>query len=257
KANCSAIVEGLFASELFGHAKGAFSGAIRDKVGKFEFADGGTIFLDEIADMPLSLQAKLLRILQDMEFEMVGDNRVRRVDVRIIAATNKDLKEEILANRFREDLYYRLCVVPVTLPPLRERQEDILLLANFFLEKCRLKMPNRPSITDMTPSAVAALLDYSWPGNVRELENAVEHAFIRTKSDRIGYSALPMSITGRPSVAASGAAGKSTPATMGELERLHIIEVMARFSGNKGRVAQELGLGRTTLWRKLKKYDLA
>jgi|Deesub1362A_J573_1020465.scaffolds.fasta_scaffold00317_22 PAS domain S-box-containing protein len=252
KVNCSAIVEGLFESELFGHVKGAFSGAIRDKVGKFELADGGTIFLDEIADMPLALQPKLLRVLQDMEFERVGDTKTRKVDVRVIAATNKDLKEEIKAGRFREDLYYRLCVVPVVIPPLRERKEDIPLLVSHFLEKCHTKMPNRPRITDIAPDALSALLDYDWPGNVRELENAIEHAYIKSRTERIELDSLPATILNSAEASHPRIDPSHGGESIDELERRHILELLKRYRGNKTMVAKTLGISRTTLWRRLK-----
>lgn len=252
KVNCSAIVEGLFESELFGHVRGAFSGAIRDKVGKFELADGGTLFLDEIADMPLSLQPKLLRVLQDMEFERVGDTKTRKVDVRIIAATNKDLREEIKNGRFREDLYYRLCVVPVVMPPLRDRKEDIPLLIEHFIQKCHMKMPNRPRIIEITPDALSALLDYTWHGNVRELENTIEHAFIRTRSDKIDLASLPPSIFGGHSDKEHKKEMHDLPETIDELERRQIQALLRRYNGNKSLVAKNLGISRTTLWRRLK-----
>lgn len=256
KVNCSAIVEGLFESELFGHIKGAFSGAIRDKVGKFELADGGTIFLDEIADMPLSLQPKLLRILQDMEFERVGDTKTRKVDVRVIAATNKNLKEEIKNGRFREDLYYRLCVVPVAIPPLRDRKEDIPLLVNHFLKKCYIKMPDRPRITYVTHDAFSALLDYDWPGNVRELENAIEHAFIRSKTNKIDLESLPLSIINNPVHKSSRIVTEGTLMNRKGMERLFIEKLLRQYNGNKTKIARELGFSRTTLWRRLKEFNL-
>jgi len=252
KVNCSAIVEGLFESELFGHVKGAFTGAIKDKVGKFELADGGTIFLDEIADMPLSLQPKLLRILQDMEFERVGDNRTRKVDVRIIAATNKNMLHEIAASRFREDLYYRLCVVPVVMPPLRERKEDIPLLVNHFLEKCSMKLPNKTRISDITPAAMSAILDYDWPGNIRELENAIEHASIRTRRDRIDTDALPVYLSGTSAGKGSSIDLQNRPMTMDVVQKHYIDELMKKYKGNRSMVAKDLGISRTTLWRKLR-----
>jgi transcriptional regulator with PAS, ATPase and Fis domain len=252
KVNCSAIVEGLFESELFGHIKGAFSGSIRDKAGKFELADGGTIFLDEIADMPISLQPKLLRVLQDMEFERVGDNRTRKVNVRVIAATNKHLAEEIAEKRFRKDLYYRLCVVPVLLPALRERREDIPLLASHFLEKSHSKLPNRSRMTEITPAALAALLDYNWPGNVRELENAIEHASIRSKTGRIDMDSLPASLSGTPEMKVASIGSQDSPVTMDTVQRHFISELMKKHKGNKTLVAKNLGISRTTLWRRLK-----
>jgi PAS domain S-box-containing protein len=249
KVNCSAIVEGLFESELFGHVKGAFTGAIKDRIGKFELADGGTIFLDEIADMPLSLQPKLLRVLQDMEFERVGDNKTRKADVRIIAATNKNLKDEIEAKRFREDLYYRLCVVPIVMPALRERKEDIPMLIEHFIEKCNMKSLNRANITGISPQALSALLDYGWPGNVRELENAIEHACIRSKSDKIDIDSLPLSIAG---VKVERVHATVSHEAFGEIEKHRIDEAMKRHNGNRNKVAEDLGISRTTLWRKLR-----
>jgi len=252
KVNCSAIVEGLFESELFGHVKGSFTGAIKDRVGKFELADGGTIFLDEIADMPLSLQPKLLRVLQDMEFERVGENKTRRTDVRIMAATNKNLKDEINGKRFREDLYYRLCVVPVIMPSLRERKEDIPMLTEHFIEKLNMKLNNKPHITGIKPRALAALLDYDWPGNVRELENAIEHACIRSKSDKIDVDSLPSSVTGISIEHPFAHEINGQPETMDLIHRHLIDDLMKRYKGNRKMVAKDLGISRTTLWRRLR-----
>jgi PAS domain S-box-containing protein len=254
KVNCSAIVEGLFESELFGHVKGAFTGAIKDKIGKFELADGGTIFLDEIGEMPMALQSKLLRVIQDKEFEKVGDTKTVKVDVRVIAATNRNLKNEIITNNFREDLYYRLCIIPIKMPPLRERKEDIPLLVNHFLEKCSLKIPNRPKIIEITSTALSALIDYDWPGNIRELENAIEHAYIRSKTNRIDNESLPHSITGSSLKEISS----NTVEGMGEegMERLQIKALLKKYNGNKTKVAKDLGLSRTTLWRRFRKHNL-
>jgi len=254
KVNCSAIVEGLFESELFGHVKGAFTGAIKDKIGKFELADGGTIFLDEIGEMPMALQSKLLRVIQDKEFEKVGDTKTVKVDVRVIAATNRNLKNEIITNNFREDLYYRLCIIPIKMPPLRERKEDIPLLINHFLEKCSLKIPNRPKIIEITSTALSALIDYDWPGNIRELENAIEHAYIRSKTNRIDNESLPHSITGSSLKEISS----NTVEGMGEegMERLQIKALLKKYNGNKTKVAKDLGLSRTTLWRRFRKHNL-
>jgi PAS domain S-box-containing protein len=251
KVNCSAIVEGLFESELFGHVKGAFTGAIRDKVGKFEVADGGTIFLDEIGEMPLALQAKLLRVIQDKEFERVGDTRTRNVDVRVIAATNRNLQDEIKNGRFREDLYYRLCVIPIKMPPLRERREDIPLLVSHFLKRCAMKIPNKPMITEIDPDALSALMNYNWPGNIRELENALEHAYICSKTDRITLSSLPPSIIGTSIDETPKLEMQDSP-TIKRIERLFIEEMLRKYNGNKTKVAKALGLSRTTLWRRLR-----
>ena len=257
KIDCSAIVEGLFESELFGHVKGAFTGAIRDKTGKFEMADGGTVFLDEIGEMPPALQAKLLRAIQDREFERVGDTRTRKVDVNIIAATNRDLKHEIENNRFRKDLYYRLCVVPIEMPPLRERKEDIPLLVKNFLSRYSPKAPDRPKITEITPAAMAALMDHDWPGNIRELENIIEHACIRSRSNTIEMESLPPSL---------GAIRKQPPLPAGEqgpsankhdAERLFMEDILKKHNGNRTKAARDIGLSRTTFWRKLKKHNLS
>ena len=256
KIDCSAIVEGLFESELFGHVKGAFTGAIKDKNGKFEIADGGTVFLDEIGEMPLTLQAKLLRVIQDMEFERVGDTKTRKVDVNIIAATNKKLKNEIKNSMFREDLYYRLCVVPIEMPPLRERIEDIPLLVENFLARQSSRSPNRPGITEVTPSAMSILMDYDWPGNIRELENAIEHACIRSRSNIIDREALPHNI--RPVTKKELPAVKNIDLSLKQeqTERLFIEDILKKHNGNRTLAAKEIGLSRTTFWRKLKKHNL-
>jgi PAS domain S-box-containing protein len=256
KVDCSAIVEGLFESELFGHVKGSFTGAIRDKAGKFELANGGTIFLDEIGEMPYSSQAKLLRVIQDKEFERVGDTTTSSVDVRVIAATNRNLKNEVKSSTFREDLYYRLCVVPITMPPLRERKEDIPLLVNHFVEKCSMKIPNRARITEVTPVAMSAIMDYDWPGNIRELENAIEHSYIRSKTSSIDLESLPASILSCAIQDKSMIHTKSLSVDRGEAEKLFMEKLLRKHNGNKTKVAKELGLSRTTLWRKLKKHDL-
>ena len=257
KVDCSAIVEGLFESELFGHVRGAFTGAIRDKIGKFETADGGTIFLDEIGEMPSTLQSKLLRAVQDREFERVGDTKTKRVDVAIIAATNKNLKEEISGNRFREDLYYRLCVVPIEMPSLRERKEDIPLLINHFLGKCSLNIPNKPRIEEVTSSAMSVLMDYNWPGNIRELENAIEHAYIRSKTDVIDIESLPVSVKAVQAQEEPFLNNNTKQIGNDEAEKLRLEKLLDQYNGNRTRVAESLGLSRTTLWRKLKKLDLA
>jgi len=255
KVNCSAIVEGLFESELFGHVKGAFTGAIKDKMGKFELADGGTIFLDEIGEMPMALQSKLLRVIQDKEFEKVGDTRTVKVDVRVIAATNRNLKDEIKNSNFREDLYYRLCIIPIKMPPLRERKEDIPLLVNHFMEKCSLKIPNKQKIIEVTATALSTLMDYDWPGNIRELENAIEHAYIRSKTNRIDHDALPHSITGNSMKGVSSIITEEIKEE--ETEKLQIKALLRKYGGNKTKIAKDLGLSRTTLWRRFKKHNLS
>ncbi len=256
KVNCSAIVEGLFESELFGHVRGAFTGAVKDKIGKFELAEGGTIFLDEIGEMPMALQSKLLRVIQEKEFEKVGDTKTIKVDARVIAATNRNLQDEIKTNNFREDLYYRLCIVPVTMPPLRERREDIPLLVNHFIEKCSIKIPNKQKIVEITSTALSALMDYDWPGNIRELENAVEHAYIRSKTNKIDLDSLPHSII-KNNLKEPLNNFIASPQTGGdEMEKLQLKALLTKYSGNKTKVAKDLGLSRTTLWRRFKKHNL-
>ncbi len=266
KINCSALTENLLESELFGHVKGAFTGALHDKPGKFELADGGTNFLDEVGDMSLTLQAKVLRVLQEKEFERVGGSRTQRVDVRIIAATNKDLKEEIAKGTFREDLFYRLYVIPIVIPPLRERKEDIPLLTNFFVDLFNQKYHR--TIQEVSSRALALLVDYPWPGNIRELRNAIEYAFVCSNGAILERPALPVEIQnwqgpgsmvlrepGRPPKEPREPAGADLPAgTAGEREML--IQVLDKCGGNKTKAARELGIGRTTLWRKLKAYGI-
>ncbi len=262
KINCSALTENLLESELFGHVKGAFTGALNDKPGKFELADGGTIFLDEVGDMSLTLQAKVLRVLQEKEFERVGGSRTQRVDVRIIAATNKDLKEEIARGTFREDLFYRLYVIPIVIPPLRQRKEDIPLLTNFFVDLFNQKYHR--TIQEVSSRALALLVDYPWPGNIRELRNAVEYAFVCSNGTILERPALPMEVqnwqgpgsmvlhdASHPSREARPESdGGLSPSAAGEREKL--VQVLDKCGGNKTRAAKELGIGRTTLWRKMK-----
>ena len=266
KINCSALTENLLESELFGHVKGAFTGAIMDKPGKFEMADGGTLFLDEVGDMSLTLQAKVLRVLQEKEFERVGGNRTLRVDVRIIAATNKDLKEEIRKGNFREDLYYRLHVIPVHIPPLRQRKEDIPLLVHHFVDLFNQKY--KRSIQEVSSRALALLVDYPWPGNVRELRNAVEYAFVCSNGTILERPALPTEIqhfqrgwTERTRSSEEQQLSPRPPETEAEElpsgdDRQRILALLERHHGNRTKVAQILGVGRTTLWRKIKEMDI-
>jgi transcriptional regulator with PAS, ATPase and Fis domain len=190
-----------------------------------------------------------------MEFERVGDNRIRKVDVRVVAATNKNMAEEIEAGRFRKDLYYRLCVVPIMMPPLRDRKEDIPLLAEHFLDVSRRKMQARKDVIDIEPAAMAALLEYDWPGNVRELENAIEHACLRTKTDRIDVDSLPDKIKARHQGVSSVMNESPEPATINLIERHYIQELLRKHKGNKTLVAKNLGISRTTLWRRLKEIQ--
>jgi len=244
--NCTALSEGLLESELFGHVKGAFTGATRDHKGRFEAADGGSLFLDEIGDISPSMQAKLLRVLQEMEFERVGSNETIKVDVRIIASTNRPLEEAIKMGRFREDLFYRLNVIPVYVPPLRERKDDIVLLAQHFLEKFRQKHKKTGRI--ISSALMTGLLGYDWPGNVRELEHSIERAIILSQGEELEIEHFPT-------------LGKATDDTVarpqGERERL--LELEEKYAGvpnTLAMVAQEMGIDASTLYRKRKKYGL-
>lgn len=249
KVNCSALPEGLIESELFGHEKGAFTGAIKRKPGRFELADGGTIFLDEVGDFPLSTQAKLLRVIQERRFERVGGTDTLSVDVRIIAATNKNLEEEVKKGRFREDLYYRLNVIPITLPPLRERKEEIPYLIDFFLNKYRDKLFKN---THFSKEAVSTLLNYDYPGNVRELENIVERCVTLSISDVIKKDDLPSFIFKKTDDKKQG----SLSYIAAEAEKDHIIRVLRITKGNRTKASEMLGISRKTLWEKINSYGI-
>ena len=243
--NCGAIPEGLVESELFGHVKGSFSGAIRDKKGRFELADGGTIFLDEIAELSKHMQAKLLRFLQDGKFEKVGGEKTVRINVRVISATNKDLKEEMKKNRFRDDLYYRINVVPISLPALRERRSDIPLLVNHFLKQAA-RQYNRNSVV-VSDRAMMLLTEYKWSGNVRELQNAIQFAFVKSSSDEITPDNLPMEINdNRLSQIIRGPSRK--------LDRAQVESAIKKTGGNKAKAARLLNVGRATLYRFINDY---
>jgi two-component system response regulator HydG len=250
KVNCAALPETLLESELFGHEKGAFTGAIDKKKGRFERADGGTLFLDEIGEMSPPTQTKILRVLQEREFEAVGGTKTIEVDVRIIAATNKDLAEEVKRGKFREDLYYRLNVVPITIPPLRERTEDIPLLAEHFLRIYSEK--NKRDITGFGPGMMEAFIGYNWPGNVRELENIVERTVIMSRDDTISLEDLP------PVFAGPQPEGDRTPppTSLREVERETILKTLHQTGGNRTHAAQILGITRKTLQNKIKEYGL-
>jgi two-component system response regulator HydG len=254
--NCAAIPEGLLESELFGHEKGAFTGASSRKDGRFERAHGGTLFLDEVGEMSPAVQVKLLRFLQDGVLERVGGTEPLRVDVRVVAATNKDLAGEVKAGRFREDLFYRLDVVSVKLPPLRERREDVLALASFFLRRVSESLPKHA--TGFSPAAAAALEAYAWPGNVRELQHAVERAVILTRGEVIERDDLPEAIRTAAAEARAEAPGAAaapieiplgTP--MDEVERIVIRRTLEQTRGDKNLAAQILGIAARTIYRKL------
>jgi PAS domain S-box-containing protein len=238
--NCGALPDGLIESELFGHVKGAFSGAIRDKKGRFELAHNGTVFLDEVADLSKPLQVKLLRFLQEGSFEKVGDERTVKVNVRVISATNKDLKKEVRQNRFREDLFYRLNVIPVNIPPLRERKTDIPLLMAHFLDQFYNK--DKPNPKRYTDEALAQMMDYSWPGNVRELQNAVQFSIVRSGGSLIDENALPLELRNMTCFPT-----KRGPAR--KLDAESVKAALAKTAGNKARAAKRLGVGRATLYR--------
>ena len=247
--NCAAIPEQLLESELFGHMRGSFTDAKMDKRGLFEEAQKGTLFLDEISELPLMLQAKLLRAIQEKEIRRVGANKPVPVDVRIIAATNLNLGEEVKAKRFRDDLYYRLDVIEIKLPPLRDRREDIPLLVESFLRKCgetRGKV-----VKGVSESALAMLLDYSWPGNVRELENVIERAVTLSRGEKIAPDDLPPNVQGARGDrrVLDEAAEKTLP--LHELEKEYIKKILEKMGGNKYQAAQTLGIDRKTLYRKL------
>ncbi len=263
KVNCGAIPDNLLESELFGYEKGAFTGAASSKPGRFEFADGGTIFLDEIGDIAPQLQVKLLRVLQERTFERLGGIRPVSVDVRVIAATNKDLKEAVRNGEFREDLYYRLNVVPINLPPLRDRKEDIDSLVNTFLRSAA--GISGGTIKKMSPEAMKYLMNYNWPGNIRELENIIERCVVITESDVIDADSLPQEILsyGRQTVSASGtnvASGGCEPllnSAIDDREKEVIIKSLRDHDGNKTKTALALGISRRSLHRKIQKYEIA
>jgi DNA-binding NtrC family response regulator len=244
KVNCAALAENLLESELFGHTKGAFTGAIRDREGKFESADGGTIFLDEIGEITPAIQVKLLRFLQNREFERVGENNVRKVDVRVIAATNKKIIDSLEEGSFREDLYYRLNAVKISLPPLRERPEDILLLTYHFVKK----FSKDASQVEISPEALKLMTAYPWRGNVRELENVIERAVLLAKSETILPSHLPSEFQNVDE-------SLNNLLSLEEIERQHIARVL-KISKDLEEASQVLDIDPATLWRKRKKYGL-
>jgi two-component system response regulator HydG len=248
--NCSAYPHTLLESELFGHEKGAFTGAIRQKSGRFEQADGGTVFLDEIGEIAPSAQIKLLRVLQSQKFERVGGEKTLTVDVRILAATNKELLQEVQKGSYREDLFYRLNVIPIHLPPLRTRRNDIPLLARHFLR--RFGVEQNKDIQDFSSEAMRLLLDYHWPGNVRELENSIEHTAVLAKQSKVEISDLPSAIR-----EAAPPVSSETPGTIFENEKKLLREVLEECDWNKKRAALQLGISRSTLYEKLKKYQIS
>jgi PAS domain S-box-containing protein len=252
KVNCSVIPDNLLASELFGHAKGAFTDAQKEREGRFELADGGTIFLDEIGEMPLQMQPQILRVVQDGTFERLGESITKSVDVRIITATNTDLEKAIAEAKFREDLFYRLNVIHINLPPLKKRSDDIPLLANHFLRKYTLiYKKNIPHIDD---ECIENLMNWHWPGNIRELENAIEYAVIRNKPDKsLCICAFPAKI--RENIFCSQK-NNVIPDAQLPFENKSLLELLNQHKWNKTKVAQILGIDRTTLWRRLKSMGI-
>jgi two-component system response regulator HydG len=243
KVNCAALSEALLESELFGHVKGAYTGADRMRKGRFELANGGDIFLDEIGDIPLSMQVKILRVLQEKEIERVGDSTPIKIDCRIISATHRDLSAMIARDAFREDLFYRLNVIPIHLPPLRERREDLHLLVDHFLEVSRLK--TNKDIEGISSEAMDALVSYSWPGNIRELINTIEYAFVVCREEFIALRHLPDTIKNIKQQRSHAPAGS------GEQDRL--LDALRRAGGKKNEAARLLGISRQALWKKMKK----
>ena len=256
KVNCGALTETLLESELFGHEKGSFTGAIKQKLGRFELADGGTLFLDEVGDVPPSMQVKLLRALQEQEFERVGGEAPIKVDVRVVSATNKDLEAEVAAGRFRQDLFFRLHVLPVKLPPLRERREDIPLLVGHFIRKLGAK--TNPRIRGISDSALGRIMAYHWPGNVRELENAIEQSLVFAEGEEITPAALPQFLQGgneedRLDVPRGE---MSLPEILDDLERQLILKAYAKAAKVKTETARLLGIKTSALYYKLEKYGI-
>lgn len=249
--DCGSLVENLFESELFGHVKGSFTGATATKYGRFELANGGTLFFDEIGNISINIQTKLLRVLQEREIMKVGSSQVIKVDVRIVTATNDDLQKAVKAETFREDLFYRLSVVPIILPPLRERRDDIPLLANYFLKKYNTK--RMKNIKAISGQAMKALVDYDWPGNVRELENAVERAVVLAENDVVKSSDL---LYYGLSVETDSRSDMNKTQRLVDVEREYIVKTLEMFSGHKGKTAKALGIDRKTLRAKLKRYGI-
>ena len=263
RVNCASVPRELFESEFFGHVRGAFTGAVKDRVGRFELAHGGTLFLDEIGEVPLELQSKLLRVLQEGQFEKVGEDRTRTVDVRIVAATNRDLEAEVKASRFRQDLYYRLSVFPIELPPLRDRAEDIPTLARQFLQQSARKLG--VTTPHLTPAQVKELQSYDWPGNVRELQNVIERAAIRSRNGQLDVGLRPTgsAVTRTPRKAGTAdSTSKSAPASLHDLkqhERTFILDALAKTRGKiygPDGAAALLGLKPTTLSSKVHRMGL-
>ena len=250
KVNCAALSEGVLESELFGHVRGAFTGAVSSKPGRFELASGGTLFLDEVGEISASMQVKLLRVLQEEEFERVGGTKTLKVDVRVIAATNRDLKAAIDAGTFRRDLYYRLRVVPLFLPPLRERREDIPLLISSFLSRYNAEFGK--NVVGLSQEAQNILMNHSYPGNIRELQNIIEHAVLLSTGRTIGVRELPRDLAPIPEESSFADVALSRSNALRTMEDVMIRKAVEKTHGNMSQAAKLLGIGRSTLWRKLR-----
>jgi transcriptional regulator with PAS, ATPase and Fis domain len=248
KVNCSALSDSLLESELFGHIKGSFTGALKDRVGRFKMADGGTILLDEIGDISPNIQVKLLRVLQEKTFERVGESTPTKVDVRVVACTNQDLSEKIERREFREDLYYRLNVVEIKVPPLRDRKEDIPFLIDHFVNKFNKKI--NKNINSISTDVKRMFMNYSWPGNIRELEHALEHAFILCHQKTITLKHLP------PVFEKFFVTKADQFKNMGDDEKKSIIQALEKTAGNKTMAARLLGISRRSIYRKIKDYKI-
>ncbi len=249
KVNCAAVPESLIESEFFGHEKGSFTGALEQRMGRFELAHQGTLLLDEVSEIPLSLQAKLLRVVQEQEFERVGGTKPIHVDVRLVATSNRNMKEMVDQKLFREDLFFRLNVIPIQLPPLRERKDDILALANYFLE--RFCEENQKKKKILSPAAQMCLLDYPWPGNIRELANTLERAVVMHGGETLDILHLNLD----PASPALLTLPIASEQTIAEVEKQHILETLSRFNHNRSRAAEALGINVRTLRNKLNQYQ--
>jgi transcriptional regulator with PAS, ATPase and Fis domain len=252
--NCAAIPETLLESELFGYEKGAFTGAVTNKPGRFEIAQEGTIFLDEIGEMTLHLQAKLLGVIQDKAFERVGGVKTIKVDIRIISATNQDLQSAIQSSNFRSDLFYRLNVVPIYIPPLRERKEDLIPLVDYFLKKFSAKYQKR--IANISPEVMASFSNYNWPGNIRELENVLERMILMSETPTLGLDHLPGEIRGAMSTISTPTLKEKVDTISQMTEKQMIIDALNKTNQNRTKAAKLLGISRRTLQNKIKEYGL-
>ncbi len=253
--NCSALTESLLESELFGHAKGAYTGALRDRIGRFEEAAGGTLFLDEIGELSPFIQVKLLRVLQEREVERVGESKKRKIDIRVITATHQNIYNLVREGKFREDLYYRLKVFPVTIPPLRKRKEDIPLLVSHFVRIMNKKTGKQ--VVDTSRDVMGTLMDHSWPGNVRELENSIEHAFVLCKNDRLELKDMPIEIRSnvKSQITRNNRANEQSSKHRG-LTREDLLELLADCDWNKAEVGRRVGVSRTAIWKYMKKWNI-